>query len=133
MENDVGLDDVRVGHHRNGEPEEELRAVLSEDEDVGQRSRHVVVAVHVRDVDGVDDETWTHHLKRGDYSSWFRKCIKDEGLAAAVAEVEAKSGLTPAEARAAVRAEVEQRYTLPADAPSGIVADKHAQGDGKKT
>src|SRR5262249_12127523 len=32
--------------------------------------------------EGVDDETWLHHLRRGDYSSWFRFTIKDEELAA---------------------------------------------------
>jgi hypothetical protein len=29
-----------------------------------------------------------HHLHRGDYSEWFRKVIKDEGLAADAARVE---------------------------------------------
>src|SRR5262249_32630025 len=31
--------------------------------------------------DGVDDETWMHHLRHGDYSEWFRRRIKDEDLA----------------------------------------------------
>jgi hydroxymethylpyrimidine pyrophosphatase-like HAD family hydrolase len=29
--------------------------------------------------EGVDDETWLHHLQRRDYSRWFREAIKDEG------------------------------------------------------
>ncbi len=32
--------------------------------------------------EGVDDETWTHHLEGHDYSSWIRQAIKDEALAA---------------------------------------------------
>jgi hypothetical protein len=31
--------------------------------------------------DGVHDETWIFHLKRGDYSSWFDRIIKDNDLA----------------------------------------------------
>jgi hypothetical protein len=69
--------------------------------------------------DGVDDETWDFHLRRGDYSSWFRKDIKDEELADEAAVIEKMAG-APAETRAAIRAAVEKRYTLPADAPSGI-------------
>jgi hypothetical protein len=31
--------------------------------------------------EGVDDVTWLHHLKKGDYAHWFRQIIKDEQLA----------------------------------------------------
>ena len=31
--------------------------------------------------EGVDDDTWLHHLKQGDYTQWFREIIKDEQLA----------------------------------------------------
>jgi hypothetical protein len=87
-------------------------------EKLNLRAQNLVTFLQL--ADGVDDETWTHHLKRGDYSAWFREGIKDDDLAAAVAEVEAQAGLTPAESRAAVREAIEQRYTLPADRPSGI-------------
>ncbi|HET6468303.1 MAG TPA: HAD-IIB family hydrolase, partial [Geminicoccaceae bacterium] len=30
---------------------------------------------------GVDDDTWLHHLRAGDYSRWCRESIKDEELA----------------------------------------------------
>ena len=38
--------------------------------------------------DGVDDATWLHHLRRGDYSRWFRDVIRDEELAAEASRVE---------------------------------------------
>lgn len=63
--------------------------------------------------DGVDDETWRHHLSAGDYSAWFRAGIKDNELAAAVEELERRNGISDRESRAAIRALVEERYTAP--------------------
>ena len=42
---------------------------------------------------GVDDRTWLHHLRAGDYSAWIRDAIKDEDLADEVAAVERDRGL----------------------------------------
>ena len=64
--------------------------------------------------DGVDDDTWRHHLERADYSRWFRDAIKDDELAAEAERVERDRGLTPEASRAAIRAAIEQRYTAPA-------------------
>jgi hypothetical protein len=70
--------------------------------------------------DGVDDETWLHHLCNGDYSEWFRTRIKDDDLAAVAEEVEqaatADDGRDPDPdaTRQAIRAAVEERYTLSA-------------------
>src|SRR5688572_30399261 len=66
---------------------------------------------------GVDDDTWTHHFRSGDYSKWFRDVIKDAELAAAAAAVERDRFLSRENALAALRAAVGARYTLPADAP----------------
>jgi hydroxymethylpyrimidine pyrophosphatase-like HAD family hydrolase len=66
--------------------------------------------------EGVDDATWTHHLRQGDYSAWLRTAIKDEGLASEVAAVEASAELSAAESRRLVRAAIEKHYTLPAAA-----------------
>jgi hydroxymethylpyrimidine pyrophosphatase-like HAD family hydrolase len=66
---------------------------------------------------GVDDDTWTYHFRRADYSRWFRDVIKDSELAAAAAAVERDRFLSRDNALAALRAAVESRYTLPADAP----------------
>jgi hydroxymethylpyrimidine pyrophosphatase-like HAD family hydrolase len=63
--------------------------------------------------DGVDDETWLHHLTRGDYSRWFRDAIRDEALAENVEGIE-RSGADAAESRRRVRDQIEQRYTAPA-------------------
>ncbi|MBV9219876.1 MAG: HAD-IIB family hydrolase [Methylobacteriaceae bacterium] len=64
--------------------------------------------------DGVDDPTWLHHLHRGDYSTWFRKVIKDDELAQEVASVEADAALDARQSRARVADVVTRRYTAPA-------------------
>jgi hydroxymethylpyrimidine pyrophosphatase-like HAD family hydrolase len=66
---------------------------------------------------GVDDDTWTFHFRRADYSRWFRDIIKDSELAGAAAAVERDRFLSRDDALAALRSAVESRYTLPADAP----------------
>jgi hypothetical protein len=70
--------------------------------------------------EGVDDETWECHRKQGDYSRWLRDQVKDPGLAEEVAAVE-EEDRDPKETRAAIRAAIEKRYTLPADKPSGVI------------
>lgn len=67
--------------------------------------------------DGVDDETWLFHLGRGDYSTWFRDRIKDPELAAIAAEIEQQREPTAEESRSAIKQAIEERYTLPAQAP----------------
>lgn len=61
--------------------------------------------------DGIDDETWNYHLKRGDYSKWFRTMIKDNELADEAAAVEKNPKLSPKESRAQIREKIEARYT----------------------
>ncbi len=70
--------------------------------------------------DGIDDETWEFHRKAGDFSKWVRLQMKDEALADELAKIEANKTANPKDSRAAVRAAIEARYTLPAEeAPSG--------------
>jgi hydroxymethylpyrimidine pyrophosphatase-like HAD family hydrolase len=76
------------------------------------RVQNLVLFVQI--AEGVDDETWLHHLRQGDYSTWFRRVIKDEALADEAATVEADTNLDPAESRARIRQSIEQRYTSPA-------------------
>jgi hydroxymethylpyrimidine pyrophosphatase-like HAD family hydrolase len=68
----------------------------------------------VQMADGVDDETWMHHLRAGDYSSWFRENIKDPDLARDAETIEQESSLSPRESRQRIRAAIESRYTAAA-------------------
>ncbi len=72
------------------------------------------LATFLQIADGVDDATWDHHLRAGDYSRWFRDAIKDEPLAAAARGVEQDGRLSPRESRRLIRALVEKAYTAPA-------------------
>ena len=67
----------------------------------------------LRLADGVDQQTWLYHLRRHDYSRWFRDAIKDESLAAEAEKVEEANAASAEESRAAIRAAIEQRYTAP--------------------
>lgn len=64
--------------------------------------------------DGVDDATWLHHLREGDYSRWMEMAIKDSELAEAVHRIEQQSSLSPQESRQGIARAIEERYTLPA-------------------
>ncbi len=65
-------------------------------------------------MDGVDDDTWLYHFRRGDYSKWFREAIKSDDLAQAAAETEEQKTLSAQESRQRIREAIEARYTLPA-------------------
>jgi HAD superfamily hydrolase (TIGR01484 family) len=64
--------------------------------------------------DGVDDETWLYHLRRGEYSHWFREVIKDADLAAETEGIERMPDAPAGETRALIRGAIEKRYTAPA-------------------
>jgi hydroxymethylpyrimidine pyrophosphatase-like HAD family hydrolase len=64
--------------------------------------------------EGVDEETWLYHARRGDYSRWFETMIKDEELAASAREIERNGAQGVAENRKKLRAAVVSRYTAPA-------------------
>jgi hydroxymethylpyrimidine pyrophosphatase-like HAD family hydrolase len=65
--------------------------------------------------EGLDDETWTYHLRRHDYSSWFRDIIKNDDLADAAAEIERDRKLSAAESRHMIQEAIASRYTLPVE------------------
>jgi HAD superfamily hydrolase (TIGR01484 family) len=80
------------------------------------RAQNLVLFLQL--AEGVDDETWLHHLRAGDYSRWVRSAIKDDELATEIAAVE-KEAADAAESRARIRELVEVRYTLPSRPTSG--------------
>lgn len=63
--------------------------------------------------EGVDDETWLFHLRQHDYSKWMREAIKDEALAAEVAQIEDSSSAKARESRKEIIDAVNRRYTSP--------------------
>jgi hydroxymethylpyrimidine pyrophosphatase-like HAD family hydrolase len=76
------------------------------------RAQNLMTFVQVGE--GVDEETWLFHARRGDYSRWFETMIKDEELAATAREIERNGDQGVAESRKKLRAAVETRYTAPA-------------------
>jgi len=63
---------------------------------------------------GVDDDTWLFHLRRGDYSRWLRDAINDGELADEAARLEADGAQDAASSRQAICGLVNRRYTAPA-------------------
>jgi energy-coupling factor transporter ATP-binding protein EcfA2 len=64
--------------------------------------------------EGVDDGTWMFHLRRGDFSTWFKTIIKDEELARQAADIERDPHASAAASREKIRAAVDSRYTASA-------------------
>jgi hypothetical protein len=64
--------------------------------------------------EGVDEDTWAHHLRQGDYSQWLRDAVKDARIAAEVAKIERNPQLGPSESRAQILDLIRNHYTAPA-------------------
>jgi len=64
--------------------------------------------------EGVDDETWSHHLKQNDYSVWLRDSVKDGAVADEIAKIEKDDQLPPAESRSRILETIRKHYTAPA-------------------
>ncbi len=56
-----------------------------------------------------------YHLRRGDFSRWFRESIHDEYLANEAEGVERATDLEPTQTREWIKELVNARYTLPDD------------------
>jgi hydroxymethylpyrimidine pyrophosphatase-like HAD family hydrolase len=72
------------------------------------------LAIFVQIADGVDDETWTFHLRRHDYSKWIEHVVKDTELAKEVLSVESDGTSAASLSRRKVRDAILARYTFPA-------------------
>jgi HAD superfamily hydrolase (TIGR01484 family) len=63
--------------------------------------------------EGVDEETWLHHLRKNDYSQWFREAVKDDGVADEIEVIEQNTTLAPAESRRLILETIGKHYTNP--------------------
>ena len=72
------------------------------------------LATFVQLAEGLDDDTWLFHLRRGDYSTWLRQAVKDAALAEQIERIEQDESLAPDESRAHIKKAIEDKYTAPA-------------------
>lgn len=84
------------------------------------RAQNLVLFLQL--AEGIDDETWTYHLRRGDYSRWFREAIKSDHLADKARRVEEQRDLSPADSRAQIKAAIDEEFTLPASSTTPLHA-----------
>jgi hypothetical protein len=75
------------------------------------KAQNLVVFAQI--ADGIDEDTWLFHLRRGDYSRWFRDAVHDRYLADQVERIERRQDLRPPDTRRLIRGLIEARYTLP--------------------
>jgi hypothetical protein len=67
-----------------------------------------------RMAEGVDDETWSYHLRRGDIERWFREAIKDDALADEAAGIARAASGDADGGRNRIIEAIGRRYTAPA-------------------
>jgi HAD superfamily hydrolase (TIGR01484 family) len=83
----------------------------------GPDGRHNLLAqnlsIFCQIAEGIDEQTWLFHLRRHDYSRWFREAVKDDYLAEQTERIEQCDDLTAAQTRHLIRELVRARYTLP--------------------
>jgi hypothetical protein len=70
------------------------------------------LAIFTQISEGLDEVTWGHHFKDGDFSRWFRSQIKDPHLAGETQRIEQRSDLSISEARRLICELIRARYTL---------------------
>ncbi|ACP25714.1 putative phosphoglycolate phosphatase [Sinorhizobium fredii NGR234] len=68
------------------------------------------LTIFLQIAEGIDDETWEHHLRAGDYSKWFGESIGDPDLSQKAAGIEEDRSLSPAESRNKLAEAVRRRY-----------------------
>jgi hydroxymethylpyrimidine pyrophosphatase-like HAD family hydrolase/GTPase SAR1 family protein len=68
----------------------------------------------LRLAEGVDDDTWNYHLKKGEYSRWFREKIRDDELADEAEKMEKGNAADPDKSREVIKNKIQERYTGPA-------------------
>lgn len=104
----------RIRHHRKyAEGDMRYHSFYFRGPDCRQNLKAQNLMVFCQIADGVDEATWMFHLRRGDYSRWFRDAVKDAYLAGHTEQIERRSDLSPQQTRQLVRELVSSRYTLP--------------------
>ncbi|MGE0407186.1 MAG: HAD-IIB family hydrolase [Candidatus Korobacteraceae bacterium] len=68
------------------------------------------LSMFVQMAEGVDEDTWLHHLQQNDYSTWIREAIKDATLADEVQSIE-NASLPAGDSRARIKDAIERQYT----------------------
>ena len=66
--------------------------------------------IFIQMAEGVDDETWIYHLKKNEYSSWFREAVHDDELADLTEQIEKKES-DPVKSKKAILELIKERYT----------------------
>ena len=74
------------------------------------RAQNLIVFCQL--AEGIDDETWTYHLEKNDFSHWFRDCINDEDLATETELIACRAEVPPAESKALILAAIQRNYIL---------------------
>jgi low affinity Fe/Cu permease len=70
------------------------------------------LALFARLAEAVDDATWLYHLRRGDYSRWFREVIQDEALAHEAAQIEGPMDTSAVDSRERITLAIAQHYQI---------------------
>ncbi len=78
------------------------------DQKLNLRAHNLTIFVQI--AEGLDEETWIYHLRRGDYARWFAQAIGDDELVDAANRAQSE----PDESRQRVLAAIRERYTNPA-------------------
>jgi GTPase SAR1 family protein len=68
------------------------------------------LALFIQIAKGVDDATWSYHLKQHDYSRWLSEAIKDDTVSSDVLKIE-NANLPPEESRKQIFRAIETHYT----------------------
>ncbi|MCA1442755.1 HAD-IIB family hydrolase [Ensifer sp. IC4062] len=82
------------------------------EQEMNLRAHNLTIFLQI--AEGINDETWEHHLRGGDYSKWFGEGIGDAELAEEAAGIEEDRSLSPAESRDRIAEAVRRRYSAPA-------------------
>jgi hypothetical protein len=107
-------------------PEDQSFYFRGPDNRLNLRAQNTTIFVQI--AQGADDETWEYHLRKGEYSRWFREFVKDEELADELAAIEEDRSLSPEESRERVADAVNRRYTAPANAPDSGAGERIDRG-----